>query len=123
MKAFYKPFITSKEDLDFVVHLVLFSANYTAQKRKFSFKDFYGNCEKILNFLRICSHLLKKFLTKNFIFCAVLESFGSLLKMKHFIWLAELLKTKEVRNSSKRETRKHVIVIVLVQLCATMKVG
>ena len=36
---------------------------FTAQKMKFSIKDF---------FLRIWSHLLKKFLMENFIFCAVI---------------------------------------------------
>ena len=34
---------------------------------KFSIKDFFSKC-----FLRIWSHLLKKFLMKNFIFCAVI---------------------------------------------------
>ena len=38
------------------------SRSYTAQKLRFSIKDF----------LRISSHLLKKFLMENFIFCAVL---------------------------------------------------
>ena len=35
---------------------------------KFSVKDFFSKCEQIRSFLRICSHLLKKFLTENFIF-------------------------------------------------------
>ena len=33
---------------------------------KFSIKDFFSPCKQ----LRICSHLLKKYLIKNFIFCA-----------------------------------------------------
>ena len=33
-----------------------------AQKRKFSIKNFFGKCEKIRSELRICSHLLKKYL-------------------------------------------------------------
>ena len=45
---------------------------YTAQNIKFSIKDFFSKCDQILNFLRILSHLLKKSLTKNFIFCAVI---------------------------------------------------
>ena len=40
--------------------------NYTAQKMKFSW-------DQIRSFLRIWSHLLKKYLMENFIFCAVLE--------------------------------------------------
>ena len=38
---------------------------------KFSIKDFLSRCDQILSFLRIWSHLLKKFLMENFIFCAV----------------------------------------------------
>ena len=43
----------------------------TAQKMKFSIKDFFSKCDQICSFLRIWSHLLKKFLMENFIFCAV----------------------------------------------------
>ena len=50
-----------------------------AQKMKFSIKDFFGKCDQIHSFLRICSHLLKKSLMKNFIFCAVRPDFGLLL--------------------------------------------
>ena len=48
------------------------TSNYTAQKMKFSIKDFFSKCNQIRSFLRICSHLLKKSLMENFIFCAVL---------------------------------------------------
>ena len=41
----------------------------TARKMKFSIKDFFSKC--FFSFLRICSHLLKKYLMENFIFCAV----------------------------------------------------
>ena len=43
----------------------------TAQKMKFSIKDFFSKCDQIRSFLPIRSHLLKKSLMKNFIFCAV----------------------------------------------------
>ena len=46
---------------------------YTAQKMKFSIKDFFRKCDKIRRKLRIWSHLLKKSLMENFIFCAVLK--------------------------------------------------
>ena len=39
----------------------------TAQKIKFSIKDFFSKCDQIRSFLRIWSHLLKKFLMENFI--------------------------------------------------------
>ena len=45
-------------------------SSITAQKMKFSVKDFFNKCDQIHNFLRIWSHLLKKFLMENFIFCA-----------------------------------------------------
>ena len=43
----------------------------TAQKMKFSIKDFFSKCDQIHRKLRIWSHLLKKSLMENFIFCAV----------------------------------------------------
>ena len=43
----------------------------TAQKIKFSIKDFFSKCDQICSFLRIWSHLLKKSLMEDFIFCAV----------------------------------------------------
>ena len=43
----------------------------TAQKMKFSIKNFFSKCDQICSFLRIWSHLLKKSLMENFIFCAV----------------------------------------------------
>ena len=45
---------------------------YTAQKINFSIKDFFSKCNHIRRKLLIRSHLLKKSLMKNFIFCAVL---------------------------------------------------
>ena len=43
----------------------------TAQKMKFSIKDFFSKCDQSCSFLRIWSHLPKKSLMENFIFCAV----------------------------------------------------
>ena len=43
----------------------------TAQKMKFSIKDFFRKCDQIGRKLRIWSHLPKKSLMENFIFCAV----------------------------------------------------
>ena len=40
---------------------------------KFSIKDFLSKCDQIRSFLRIRSHLPKKSLMANFIFCAVLQ--------------------------------------------------
>ena len=43
-------------------------AGDTAQKMKFSMKNFFSKCEQIRRNLRIWSHLLKKSLMENFIF-------------------------------------------------------
>ena len=43
----------------------------TAQKMKFSFKDFFSKCDQIRKKLWIRSQLLKKSFVENFIFCAV----------------------------------------------------
>ena len=40
----------------------------TAQKNKFSIKDFFSKCDQIRRKLRIWSRLLKKSLMENFIF-------------------------------------------------------
>ena len=54
----------------FLLSCKIFST-ITAQKMRFSIKDFFIKCEEILRKPRICSHLLKKSLMENFIFCAV----------------------------------------------------
>ena len=42
----------------------------TAEKRKFSIKDFFSNYNQIRSFLQVWLHLLKKSLMENFIFYA-----------------------------------------------------
>ena len=49
---------------------ILWGTN-TARKMKFVIKDFFSKCNQTRIFLRIWSHLLKKFLMENFFFCAV----------------------------------------------------
>ena len=51
----------------------------TAQKMKFSIEDFFSKCDQIRRNLRVESHLLKKSLVENFIFCAVK---GLILKLE-----------------------------------------
>ena len=59
---------------------------------KFFVKDFFGKCDQIRSFLRICSHLLKKSLMENFIFlCSVSHntsssSFLNFFKRKFFFY-------------------------------------
>ena len=54
------------------MHQILLNT-ITAQKIKFSIKDFFSKSDQIHSFLRIWSHLLKKSLMKTFIFCAVYQ--------------------------------------------------
>ena len=44
---------------------------HCTKKMKFSIKDFFSKCDQIISFLQIWSHLLKKSLMENFIFCAL----------------------------------------------------
>ena len=47
------------------MHLVV---PFTAQKMKFSIKDFFSKCDQIRWKLRVWSHLLKKSLMENYFF-------------------------------------------------------
>ena len=53
---------------------------------KFSVKNFFSKCDQIRKKLRIWSHLLKKSLMENFIFCAVTS-------MKRLIMLQKMTLT------------------------------
>ena len=57
--------------LKFEVKIRLSSDSVTAQKMKFSIKDFFSKCDQICRKLRIWSHLLKKSLMESLVFCAV----------------------------------------------------
>ena len=47
---------------------------------KFASKDFFSKCDQIRRNLRIWSHLLKKSLMENYIFCAVIQYFSALIR-------------------------------------------
>ena len=55
------------------VALASFLLHFSAQKMKFSIKDFFSKCDQICSFLRIWSYLLKKYLMESFICCAALQ--------------------------------------------------
>ena len=74
---------------------ILLSVSITAQKINFSTKDFFSKCDQIRSFLRIWSHLLKKSLLENFIFCAV----NSTLFVKKTIFNFYDLKKKKKKLS------------------------
>ena len=62
----------------------------TAQKKKFSIKDFYGKCDQIRWKLRIWFHLLKKPLMENFIFCAVKVIKENTITPEYSLWCNHL---------------------------------
>ena len=72
----------------------------TAQKIKFSIKDFFSKCDQIHSFLQIWSHLLKKSLMENFIFCAVnewdvlMQERNEILQMPFFYIIPRMLQVK-----------------------------
>ena len=72
----------SYNDWDWSQIMILFVC--TAQKMKFSIKDFFSKCDQICSSLRIFSHLLKKSSMENFIFCAAstLENMHLLISIK-----------------------------------------
>ena len=53
---------------------MLFFVFLSAQKMKFSIKDFFGKCDQNRCLLWIWSHSLKKSLIGNFIFCVQFSS-------------------------------------------------
>ena len=64
---------------------VYFPSSQTAQKMKFSIKDFLSEGDQILRKKQIRSHLLTKFLMKNFIFYVVLLLFAVLMKVLRIV--------------------------------------
>ena len=56
-----------------LLNILLSKTPCTAQKIKFSIKDLFSKCGQIRRFRRIWSHLLKKSLRENLIFCAVIS--------------------------------------------------
>ena len=61
----------SKESQNKTLHHLAQKYFFNAQKMKFFIKDFFSKYDQIRSFLWIWSHLLKKSLMENFIFCEV----------------------------------------------------
>ena len=77
-------------------NLDVFTWYFTAQKMKFPIKDFFSGCDQIRRKLQICSHLLKKSLMENFIFCVQWWSIDQLLLITNAIilWPAQFYMNK-----------------------------
>ena len=63
---------------------------YTAQKMKFSIKDFLSKYEQIRIFLQIWSHLLERSFMENFIFCVVITAYYLKKKTENASWSVTL---------------------------------
>ena len=70
----------------------------TANKMKFSIKEFFIKCEKFTVSCGIFSHLLKKSLTENFNFYAVMVQ-CRILKRTKLLWVIKLETTRTDYNS------------------------
>ena len=60
-------------------------------KNEFSIKDFFSNCDQINQFLWFWSHLLKKSLMENSIFCAVMHSYAFIYDSVLYLILSQTM--------------------------------
>ena len=72
--------------------------NVITQKMKFSIKDFFSKCDQIRRKLRILSHLLKKSLMKNFIFCATYLRWSALQQQSTPKSLSLTIDSLQIKN-------------------------
>ena len=68
-------FLVDKKNYVKVVQLSPLDKTHTAQKMKFSIKDFFSKCDQIFSFLRVWSHLLKKYLIEKYNYTTIIVSF------------------------------------------------
>ena len=91
----------------------------TAQKMKFSMKDFFSKCDKISNFWRISSHLLRKSLMENLIFlCSALSL--TYVPLKNTSW--KIPGDKEAEKKKKKWILKEIIATAKVKAILKLKV-
>ena len=76
LTTFRLPDVLKAEKL---LHFIMTKTD-TAQKMKFSIKDFFSKCDQIRSFVLIWSHLLKKSLIEDFIFCGARQPFCDLIR-------------------------------------------
>ena len=79
----------------------------TAQKVKFSIKDFFSKCDQIHRKLRIWSHLLKKPLLENSIFCGVRPIlYSSQPVISQIFWELAIIIYREIFQISIKNSKK-----------------
>ena len=65
---------------------------------KYSIKDFFSKCDQNRRKLRIWSHLLKKSLMENLIFCAVRRPAAVLKKTLHCSWKSDFFSKSKLEQ-------------------------
>ena len=63
--------LLQSKNVDLIENSYITEVHLGTKKMKFSFKNYLCKCDQIRSYMRIWSHLLKKFSMKNFIFCKV----------------------------------------------------
>ena len=97
---------------------------FHTQKMKFSIKDFFSKCDRIRRKLRIWSHLLKKSLMENLVFCVVIR-LNATIKLKHYIprnrqeFFAYDCKISNTANNFTNIKKKSIKILVtpIVKMC------
>ena len=87
---------------------------FTAQKMKFCIEDFFSKCDQLCSFLRIWSHLLKKSLMENFIFCTVLACNKQYLNKNFY---SKMLFKEKQQSVFQRNCSKTLPKIILTKTC------
>ena len=72
------------------IHNEIVDLSLEKKKKKFSMKDFFSKCGQIRRKLWIWSHLLKKSLIENFIFCAEFYSISNICSTVTINYLTRL---------------------------------
>ena len=85
---------------ELAVSKILLILTHTAQKMKFSIKDFSSKSDQICNFRWLWSHLLKKSLKENFTFCAVSQQY-TIQIWPHTSHWKQMLKLKAISELTK----------------------
>ena len=112
--------------LGFKDKLALNNREITAQRMKFSIKDFFSKRDQIRSFQQIWSHLLKKILMENSNFYAVIESlhlrlgFRRLTIADYFLHLMCLASTLSYNHVLFDET-KHLLKLFDIHYADTTK--
>ena len=85
----------------YILAINIIKTKLSLHKKKFSIKDLFNKCDQIRSKLRIWSHLLKKSLMENFIFCAVYAKVHIFEGNQHTIFsllYPEFLSRNDYRN-------------------------